>query len=114
MTSAPATSMHRRIGRFSAGILALAFAFSGCAYMSKTGRQQMAYQHYLSKHMRQNQRRIARAQKKANRDLKRKLKFIHPSEPIISATVDSAAPTSDPSAPSPQAPGEKADGLTGP
>jgi hypothetical protein len=106
--------MRRHLGRFPAAILLVALTLSGCAYMTKSGREQMAYRHYLNKHIRQRQKQIARAQKAANRDLKRRLKFIHPSEPIISASVEDAGPTSDPGAPPPPAPGETNDGPPGP
>ena len=88
--------------------------FPGCAYMSKSGRQQMAYRHYVRKHLRQNERRIERAQLGANRTLREKLKLAVPSKPIINASVESSAPTSDPNAPAPAAPYETTDGPTGP
>jgi hypothetical protein len=106
--------MRKQLGGLSAGILLLVFAFSGCAYMTKTGRQQMAYRHYVNKHIRQNQRRIARAQKKANRDLRHKLSFIPPRKSIISASAESAGPTSDPGAPAPPVAGEEPVTIPGP
>jgi hypothetical protein len=106
--------MRQRLGRLAAAVFLLVFAFSGCAYMTKSGRQEMAFRHYVNKHIRENRRRTARAQKAANRELKQKLKFIHPSEPIISATVESSAPTSDPNALPPPAPGEVPATIPGP
>jgi hypothetical protein len=107
-------SMRRHIGGLLAGILLVIFGFSGCAYMTKNGRQQMAYRHYVRKHIRQNQRRIARAQASANRTLMQKLKLAVPSKPIVNASVEEAGPTSDPADPAPPAPGQTIDELPGP
>jgi hypothetical protein len=110
--------MRRHIGGLLAVILLVIFGFSGCAYMTKNGRQQMAYRHYVQKHMRQNQRRIARAQARAqasaNRTLMQKLKLAVPSDPIVNASVEEAGPTSDPADPAPPAPGQTIDKLPGP
>ena len=54
--------------------------------MSKSGRQQMAYRHYVNKHIRERQRHIARAQKAALRDAK----YAAPSEPKVSASAGPA------------------------
>ena len=60
--------------------------FTGCA-MSGQARRERAYRHYVAKQMKQRQKAIARAQKKANREMKRKLKNIQPSDPIVTTSV---------------------------
>jgi len=71
-------------------ISAVSFSFGGCAYMTKSGRQEMAYRHYVRKNARHHQRDTARAQKAANRELKLKMKSAVPSEPKITTSVESA------------------------
>jgi hypothetical protein len=71
-------------------IIAVSFSFGGCAYMTKSGRQEMAYRHYVRKNARHHQRDIARAQKAANRHLKAKMKSAVPSEPQITTSVESS------------------------
>ena len=71
-------------------ILLLAFSFSDCAYTTAGGRREMAYRHYVQKQIKQRKRAMARAQRAANRELKRKMKSVQPSEPQITTTVESA------------------------
>jgi len=83
--------MRNQIARLVPGILLICLAFSGCAYMTKNGRQEMAYRHYIRKHMHQRQRQITRAQAKANREMKLKMKSVPedaPKPPKITATVE--------------------------
>jgi Na+-translocating ferredoxin:NAD+ oxidoreductase RnfC subunit len=68
--------------------LVLCFDLGACAYMSANGRQQMAYQRYIRKNLRQRQRQQARAQKAANRQLKQKMKLAVPSEPQLTTGVE--------------------------
>jgi hypothetical protein len=65
--------------------------------MTKSGRQQIAYRHYVRKHVRQRQRQIAQAQAKANREMKTKMKLLPEGEnaPKITATAE---PVSEPTA----------------
>ena len=68
--------------------------------MTKSGRQEMAYRHYVRKNARHHQRDIARAQKAANRQLKLKMKSAVPSEPQMTTSVESAPGSwSEPEAP---------------
>ena len=71
-------------------ISAILFDFTGCVSMSPQARRERAYRHYVAKQMKQRQKAIARAQKAANRELKRKMKSAQPSEPQITTTVESA------------------------
>ena len=59
--------------------------------MSAQARRERAYRHYVQKQMKQRQKAIARAQKEANREIKRKMKSVHPSEPKVNATVEDVA-----------------------
>jgi hypothetical protein len=70
-------------------VFAVCFSFSNCAYMSASGRREMAYRHYVQKQMKQRNRTMARAQKAANRQMKLKLKSAQPSEPKITTAVES-------------------------
>jgi len=67
--------------------LAILFDFSGCVSMSAQARRERAYRHYVSKQMKKRQKEMARAQKAANRDLKRKMKNLQPSEPQVTTSV---------------------------
>ena len=69
--------------------------------MTKSGRQQMAYRHYVRKHVRERQRRIARATAKAERIPKRQRSSIQPSAPIVNANVEPAQPMAEPISVSP-------------
>jgi len=69
-------------------IFAVSFSFGGCAYMTKNGRQGMAYRHYVRKNARHHQHDIARAQKAANRQMKLKMKSGVRSEPIVTTSVE--------------------------
>lgn len=62
--------------------------------MSAQARRERAYRHYVAKQMKQRQKAIARAQKQANRELKRKMKNLQPSEPKITTTLEDAEMTS--------------------
>jgi hypothetical protein len=73
---------------------AILFDFSGCASMSAQARRERAYRHYVQKQMKARQKAIARAQKQANREMKRKMKTVQVSEPKITTTVeDVSAPS---------------------
>jgi hypothetical protein len=50
----------------------------------------MAYRHYVQKQIKQRKRAMERAQKAANRELKRKVKSAQPSETQITTRVESA------------------------
>jgi len=88
--------------------LAVLFDFTGCVSIDAQTRRERAYRHYVQKQMKQRQKAIARAQKAANREMKRKMKSVQPSEPKINATVEDVASESssvvEPSAASPSAP----------
>jgi hypothetical protein len=73
-------------------IFAVSFSFGGCAYMSASGRREMASRHYVAKQTKEKKRAMARAQKAANRQLKMKLKpgSMEPSEPILTTSVESS------------------------
>ena len=58
--------------------------------MSAEARRERAYRHYVAKQMKQRQKAIARAQKEANREMKRKTKNLSPSEPHVTARVEDA------------------------
>lgn len=91
-------------------LLLLAFAivcdFTGCVSMSPQARRERAYRQYVSKQKKKRQKELARAQKAANRAMKRKLKNIEPSEPRITTSVEelSYEPVSTPVAASEPAP----------
>ena len=70
--------------------LLLSFGCSSCAYMSAQSRREMAYRHYLAKHMRQRQKQLAKAQKAAHRKLKRDLNSHQPqvSQPTVFSSVE--------------------------
>jgi len=71
-------------------IFAVSFSFGGCAYVSASGRREMAYRHYVAKQTKQQRRAMARAQKAANRQLKLKMKSAVPSEPQFTTSVENA------------------------
>ena len=71
-------------------LIAVCFTSGGCSSMSASARQQRAYRHYVAKHVKEQKRATARAQKEANREMKAKMKGIEPSDPRISASVESA------------------------
>jgi hypothetical protein len=80
-----------RFIRASAGLLLVWFSFSSCAYMTESGRQQMAYR----KHVRERQHQVARIQKAERRKIKEAIKNAPPSELKTSATVESVEPVAD-------------------
>ena len=55
--------------------------------MSAQARRERAYRHYVAKQRKQQQKEMARAQKEANRELKRKTKNLQPSEPYVTTSV---------------------------
>lgn len=87
--------------------IAVLFDFTGCMSMDPQTRRERAYRHYVQKQMKQRQKAIARAQKEANREMKRKMKSVQPSDPKVNATVEDVASESpsavEPSAASPPA-----------
>jgi len=88
--------MPRQFLKIAAILLLLGFGCPGCAYMSKSGRQQMAYQRYIRKHVRQRQHDLARAQAKAKRQMKKDMKTLPADDPQMTATVDRMEPMADP------------------
>ncbi|HEV2995010.1 MAG TPA: hypothetical protein VGW99_03550 [Chthoniobacterales bacterium] len=84
-----------RFIKASAGVLLVCLSFSSCAYMTENGRQQMAYRHYVRKHVRERQRQLARIQKAERRKIKVAIKNAPPSELKTSATVESVEPVAD-------------------
>jgi len=80
--------MPRRLRRLIAPILLIVFCFSGCSYMTAQGRREMAYRHYVDKHIRQRQKQIAKAQKAANRRAKYRPQSEVPSEPMVNSRVE--------------------------
>jgi hypothetical protein len=80
--------MRKQIAGLLSGIILISLTFSGCAYMTKNGRQEMAYRNYVRKHVRQRQRQVARAQAKANRETKIKMKSLPEAAPKITATAE--------------------------
>jgi len=63
--------------------------------MSKSGRQQMAYEHYVRKHALQRQHQTARAHTKVSREMKAKMKALPVDKPRVTATAE---PVSGPTA----------------
>ena len=59
--------------------------------MNPQARRERAYRHYVAKQMKQRQKMIARAQKQANRDMKRKMKNLQPSDPVLTTSVGDPA-----------------------
>jgi Na+-translocating ferredoxin:NAD+ oxidoreductase RnfC subunit len=88
--------MVRCLLKISAAILLFGLTCPGCAYMSKSGRQQLAYQRYVKKHVRQRQHELARAQAKAKRQMKHDMQTLPANDPQVTATVDRMEPMADP------------------
>jgi len=65
--------------------------------MDAQTRRERAYRHYVAKQMKKKQREMARAQKAANRDMKRKMKNLQPSEPKVTTTLEDFASYNAPS-----------------
>ena len=63
--------------------------------MSPQARRERAYRHYVEKQTREKKKQMARAQKAANRDLKRKLKNLQPSEPQLTTSVEDVSPNTN-------------------
>jgi Na+-translocating ferredoxin:NAD+ oxidoreductase RnfC subunit len=106
--------MREQIIKTSAALLLICFACSSCAYMTKSGRQEMAYRHYVRKHIRERQRRIARATAQAERNHKRLRSPIQPSEPIVNANVEPIQPMAEPVSISPSAVSESSEAQSKP
>ena len=106
--------MREQIIKTSAAILLICFACSSCAYMTKSGRQQMTYRHYVRKHIRERQRHIARASAQAKRKMKRQLSSIQPSAPIVNANIEPVQPMAEPITVSPSALSESSDAQSEP
>jgi len=70
------------------------FDFTGCSSFSAQARRERAYRHYVAKQMKKRQKQITRAQKAANRRMGSKLKFLHPSDPQVTTSVENSAPAS--------------------
>jgi hypothetical protein len=68
--------------------LVLLFDFTGCVSMSAQARRARAQRHYIAKQMKQRQKASARAQKQANREMKKKMKNVQPSEPYVTSNVE--------------------------
>lgn len=62
--------------------------------MSAQARRERAYRHYVSKQMRARQKQMARAQKAANRDMKKRMKQVQPSEPQMTTNIEDVPPPS--------------------
>ncbi len=77
----------KRVVKFLAVILVICLVLPGCSWMTKSGRQQMAYRNYVRKHIRERQRELARAGAESNRNLKPGT----PSAPKVSMNVEPAA-----------------------
>jgi hypothetical protein len=75
---------------------AILFDFTGCSSMSPQARRERAYRHYVAKQMKQRKKAIARAQKEQNRQMKRKMKNLQPSEPIMTTTLGDVSPQAPP------------------
>lgn len=69
-------------------IAVFAFGLNGCSSMSAQARRERAYRHYVEKQTREKQKQMARAQKAANRDMKRRMKGLQPSEPQMTSSVE--------------------------
>jgi hypothetical protein len=82
--------------------------------MTKTGRQQMAYRHYVRKHIRERQRQIARANAEAKRKIQRQLTSIQPSAPIVNSNVEPVPPMTEPISTSPSTLSESSDAQADP
>jgi Na+-translocating ferredoxin:NAD+ oxidoreductase RnfC subunit len=106
--------MREQIIKTSAALLLICFACSSCAYMTKSGRQQMAYRHYVRKHIRERERRIARATAQAERNQKRLRSSIQPSAPIVNANAEPIQPMVEPISISPSTASESSDAQSKP
>ena len=86
---------------------AILFGFTSCA-MDAQARRERAYRHYAAKQMKQRQKAMARAQKAANRDMKRKIKTLQPSEPMMTTSLEDVSPQAasvfEPATPPPPTP----------
>ena len=82
--------------------------------MTKSGRQQMAYRHYVRKHVRERQHRIARATAQAERNPKRQRSSIQPSAPIVNANAEPVQPMAEPTSVSPSTVSQSSDAQSKP
>jgi hypothetical protein len=55
--------------------------------MSPQARREREYRHYVQKCMHQRQRQVARAQKAANRQMKKQMKLAHVSDPQMTTSL---------------------------
>lgn len=65
--------------------------------MSAQARRERAYRHYVEKQMREKKKQMARAQKDANKDMKRKMKMVQPSDPRMTTSIEDVSPANYPS-----------------
>lgn len=82
--------------------------------MTRSGRQQMAYRHYVRKHIRERQRQIARANAQTKRKMNRQLSSIQPSAPIVNASTEPVQPMAEPITVSPSTLSESSDAQSEP
>jgi hypothetical protein len=98
--------VHKKISTLCL-VVAFGFTLNGCSSMSAQARRERAYNHYVQKQMRQRQRQTARAQKAANREMKKKMKLAKPSDPILTTSLEpSPGAWSEPTAESVAPPSE--------
>ena len=71
-------------------LFAVLFDFTGCVSMNPQTRREQAYRHYVQKQAKQRKKAMARQQKAANREMKRKMKTIQPSEQQVTTSVGNA------------------------
>jgi hypothetical protein len=78
--------MLKHVAKPLAVTLLVCLALPGCSMFNKQRRQELAYLKYMRKNIRARQRQILRSQKAALRNAKKQMV---PSEPKVSATVES-------------------------
>ena len=88
-----------RLIKALAALLLVSLSFSSCAYMTKSGRQQMTYRNYVNQNIRERQRErrreIALIKKAERHKLKAAVKNAPPSQLKINATADSSEPVAN-------------------
>jgi hypothetical protein len=77
--------MLKRIAKPLAITLIICLGLPGCSMFDKNRRRELAYERYVRKNMRARQRQIMRSQRAALRRVK---KYMVPTEPKITATVE--------------------------
>jgi cytochrome c biogenesis protein ResB len=80
--------VRKRIITLLLSTLIVCLTFPGCAYLSKSRRQEIAYRNYVRKHALQRQRGTAKAHVKVNREIKAKMKMLPKEKPSITATAE--------------------------